>query len=54
MEKKIIVEKRGNGYRAWLAENKGSWEYGTTPSEAVGKLVNTHQEHFGIDIEVQE
>jgi hypothetical protein len=35
----IVVEKRSDDYRAWLADQPEVWEAGKNEAEALGKLV---------------
>ncbi len=46
---KIIVEKRPDDYMAYLEGNKGIWDCGPSISMAIGKLMITHKEVFGLE-----
>jgi hypothetical protein len=49
--RKIIVTKRGHDCHVCLEGNPGIWEAGKTAAEALGKLIQTHGAHLGIEIE---
>ena len=51
---KIIIEKRSDDYMAYLEGSKGIWDCGPTPSMAIGKLMITHKEVFGLEMEMRK
>jgi hypothetical protein len=46
----IVVEKRSNDFKAYLSDNSAVWDCGKTAAEAVGKLVMSARNLFGIAI----
>jgi hypothetical protein len=44
----IMITKRTKDYVAWIEGHPEIWANGNTPREAIGNLVWTHTEHFGI------
>lgn len=50
MTKRIIVTPRSNDYHAHLAPTPAIWAAGKTPNAAIGDLINTHPEEFGVEI----
>ena len=46
----IVVRRRQDDYQAFLADNEGVWERGSTRTEAVGKLVFSAREIIGVSI----
>lgn len=49
---KIIVTARSNDYHAQI-EGKNHWAAGRNPAEAIGDLVQSHPEKFGIEIDIK-
>jgi predicted RNase H-like HicB family nuclease len=47
----IIVEKKTDGYHAYLADFRGFWEKGKSAAEALGKLIITLSKKLKIEIE---
>lgn len=47
----IIVDRRKDDYKAYLADNDGVWESGKTDHEAVGKLVMSAGHTLGISVQ---
>ena len=41
---------QGKGYRVMMAHDHNLWSVGTTIAEAIGALVLTHPEEFGVDV----
>lgn len=37
-------------YHACIADKPGCWERGTSIDDAIGNLVRTHPEHFGVQL----
>ena len=48
--KRIIVVKRTADYMAMVEDDPGKWDCGKGVEEAIGALVLTHREVFGVDI----
>ena len=46
----IKIEIHGDGYKAYVVSEPGKWDYGTTPSMAIGELIRTHSEIFNIEL----
>jgi|SRR5271154_2313337 len=46
----IVVRRRSDDYKAFLADNEGIWDCGRTPAEAVGKLVYSARSVMGVSI----
>ena len=51
---KIIIEKRSDDYMAYLEGNRGIWDCGPSISMAIGKLMITHPEAFGLEMEMRK
>lgn len=51
--KTIVLTKRGSGndYHAGIQDETGYWGRGLTSSEAIGDLIRSHPEKFGIKID---
>jgi hypothetical protein len=47
---KIIVEKRSDDFIAYIEGHKELWECGKYRSVAIGNLIITHPDKFGIEI----
>lgn len=48
----IKVTKRTDDYHACISGQPGYWDCGKSPREAIGNLVQTHPEMFGVKIEL--
>ena len=51
MKKLIKVEKHGNGFKAFLADDTAKWEFGNSVEIAVAKLVESRQAELGVSID---
>ncbi len=47
----INVTKRTEDYHACIDGEPGLWDCGKTPALAVGSLIYTHRDRFGIEID---
>lgn len=50
----VKVSKYGNGYMAQLTRNRGVWGQGQSVNSAIGDMVNSHPEEFGVCITVHK
>ena len=46
----VAVTKRAYDYKAQIENRPGCWGCGHTTLEAIGDLIHTHAEQFGIEI----
>jgi hypothetical protein len=47
---RIVVTKRSQDYHACIEGELGLWGCGATSTAAIGDLVSSHYEHFGVAI----
>lgn len=47
---RIIVEKRIDDFIAYIEGDRTIWGCGNTKNAAIGNLVSTHQDVFGIQV----
>lgn len=50
----IVLERRTSDVMAYLKGNKAVWGCGRTAVEAIGSLVRSHTEAFGLAVETDE
>lgn len=49
--RKIIITREAKGYKAYMNGDPKVWGHGETQEEAIGKLLHTWSERFGILLE---
>jgi hypothetical protein len=49
---KISTRRRGNGYIAFLNDEKTMWEYADSDIEAIGKLIISHHDKLNIFLDI--
>ena len=50
MNRKIILTKRSEDFLAHLDDRPEIWDCGKNPNEAIGSLIRSNREMFGIDL----
>ncbi|HEY4521651.1 MAG TPA: hypothetical protein VJH05_00720 [Candidatus Paceibacterota bacterium] len=50
MNKKIILTKRSEDFMAHIEGHSEIWDCGPSPDAAIGSLIRSHREVFGIDV----
>jgi hypothetical protein len=46
----IMVVKRSDDYKAYLADNEAVWDCGKSEAEAIGKLVISAKSYLGLAV----
>ncbi len=51
---KISVRKFGDGYAAYLNDDKTKWEASLNPISVIGKLIITRHKEMGIELDEKD